>query len=102
MKEFMQCPICSSELSPNAVVCEKCGATRVTRRTPVGVIAGWAGMTVAILSFILLSPLLVLPFTEHGISGYPWTALIAGAILAAGLMWHSKSTIHSKWVRRED
>ena len=98
----MQCPFCASELGPDAVDCAKCGATRVTQRTPAGVIVGWVGMTVALLWALLFVPLLVLPFTEHGISGYPWPALIVGGVIAAGLFWYSKSTVHAKWVRRED
>ncbi len=98
----MQCPICASELSPDAVSCEKCGATRVTQRTPVGVIVGWVGITVTLLWILLLLPVLILPFTDHGISGYPWSALIVGAILMVGLLWYSKSTVHAKWVRREE
>jgi len=98
----MQCPICASELSPDAVNCEKCGATRVTQRTPTGVIVGWIGMTVALLWIMLFIPLLILPFTAHGIAGYPWYALIGGGILAAGLLHYSKSTRYATWARREN
>ena len=98
----MQCPFCASELSPDAVDCAKCGATRVTQRTPTGVIVGWIGMTVAILWAMMGIPLLILPFTEHGISGYPWPVFIVGIVIAAGLFQYSKSTVHVKWVRRED
>jgi len=98
----MQCPICGNELSPDAVNCEKCGATRVTQRTPVGVLVGWLGMTVALLWAILGAPLLILPFTERGISGFPWPVFIVGVVIAAGLLWYSKSTVHSIWVRKED
>jgi hypothetical protein len=96
----MQCPICSTELDPDAVNCEKCGATRVTQRTPTGVIVGWVGMTVALLWAMLGIPLLILPFTEHGISGYPWAVFIVGVVIAAGLLQYSKSTLHAIWVRR--
>jgi predicted nucleic acid-binding Zn ribbon protein len=98
----MQCPFCASEISPDAVVCEKCGATRVTQRTPAGIFVGWVGMVLALIWAMLWIPLLILPFTERGLSGYPWLVLIVGTIVAAGLLWYSKSTVHSKWVRRED
>lgn len=98
----MQCPICASELSPDAIICEKCGATRVTQRTPTGVIVGWVGMTIALLWIMLFVPLLILPFTAHGISGYPWPVLIIGGVLAAGLLQYSKSTVHAEWARREN
>jgi hypothetical protein len=97
----MQCPLCASEISSNAIECSNCGATRVTQRTPAGVIVGWVGMTISLLSILWGIPLLVLPFTEHGIKGYDWSTLVAGIILAAGLLWYSKSTLHAKWVRRD-
>lgn len=97
----MQCPFCASELSSDAVDCANCGATRVTQRTPAGVIVGWLGMTVALLMVMWGFPLLVMPFTERGISGYDWRTLIVGTIIAAGLLWYSKSTVHAKWFRRE-
>ncbi len=98
----MQCPLCASELSPDAVDCAKCGATRVTQRTPVGVIVGWLGMLVGLLWAMLATPLLILPFTEHGISGYPWPVFIIGGILTFGLLRYSKSTVHAQWVRKEN
>ena len=98
----MQCPICASELTPDAVNCAKCGATRVTQRTPAGVIVGWIGMTVALLWIMLFIPLLILPFTAHGIGGYPWPVLIIGGVITVGLLQYSKSTVHATWVRRED
>ena len=98
----MQCPICGTELDSNAVVCEKCGATRVTQRTPAGVIAGWLGMLVGILWALLATPLLILPFTEHGVVGYPWPVLVVGGILTVGLLRYSKTTVHATWVRKEN
>ena len=98
----MQCPICATELSPDAVNCEKCGATRVTQRTPAGVIVGWLGMVTGLLWIMMAVPLLVLPFTDHGIGGYPWPVFVAGGVLAAGLLRYSKSTVHAKWAGREN
>jgi hypothetical protein len=98
----MQCPFCTSEISPDATACDKCGATRVTQRTPAGIFAGWVGMMLALIWAMLWVLLLILPFIGYGLSGYPWIALIVGTIGAAGLLWYSKSTVHSKWIRRED
>ncbi|MBI3480183.1 MAG: hypothetical protein HY016_07500 [Nitrosomonadales bacterium] len=98
----MQCPFCSTELSTNAHTCKQCGATKVTQRTPVGIFVAWAGMLMAILLAMLLAALMILPFTEHGLSGYPWPTLIICSIAAFGLFKYSKSTIHTKWIRRED
>jgi len=98
----MQCPICASEISNDAIECAKCGAIRVTQRTPVGVIVGWVGMTVALLSVLWGIPVLIMPFMERGLSGYDWRTLIVGILIAAGLLWYSKSTVHAKWVRREN
>jgi len=33
---------------------------------------------------------------------YPWITLIIGTVIAAALLWYSKSTLHSKWIRAED
>jgi predicted nucleic acid-binding Zn ribbon protein len=98
----MPCPFCASEIGPDAVVCENCGATMVTRRTTAGVFAGWAGMVIALIWAMLWVPLLFLPFIGYDLSGYPWITLGVGTILAAALLWYSRSTVHSKWVRRED
>lgn len=95
----MQCPICGSEIDSNASACDKCGATQVTLRTPSGVVVGWMGMVMAIMWVMLGSPLLILPFLSTGIGGYPWTAFIICAIIAAGLLWYSRSTLHTEWVR---
>lgn len=97
----MQCPICASELDLNAVVCEKCGATRVTQRSPSGVIVGWLGILVALLWIMLFVPLLILPFIGYSLKGYPWPVLIIGGMLAGGLLWYSKSTVHAEWETRE-
>ena len=98
----MQCPFCASELGSNAIVCKQCGATKVTQRTPLGVFMAWAGMLVAILWAMLWAALMILPFTERGLNDFPWLTLIIGTLLALGLLKYSKSTIHSKWIRRED
>ena len=98
----MQCPICSSELDSNAVACDKCGATRLTQRTPTGVLVGWLGMLIGLLWIMMGLPLLILPFTDHGIGGYPWPVFIIGGIIAAGLLQYSKSTVHAEWKRREN
>jgi len=98
----MQCPFCASEISPDAVICETCGAHKVTRRTTAGVFVGWAGMVIALIWAMLWVPLLFLPFIGYDLSGYPWITLIVGTIVAAALLWYSKSTVHSQWIRRED
>jgi hypothetical protein len=51
---------------------------------------------------MLWVPLLFLPFIGYDLSGYPWITLIAGTTIAAALLWYSKSTVHSQWIRRED
>ena len=97
----MQCPLCASEISSNAVVCEKCGAAQITQRTSTGVLVGWLGMVTAILWAMFAFPLLILPFTSYSLKGYPLTPLVIGAIITAGLLWYSRSTVHTKWVRRD-
>jgi hypothetical protein len=101
-KEFMQCPICTSEIASNRVVCDKCGATLVTGRSTTGVLVGWLGMVMVILWGIMSVPLLILPFASFSLKGYPWPVFIGGALLSGGLLWYSKSTIRSKWVCREN
>lgn len=71
-------------------------------RTPAGVIIGWMGMVMAILWVMLGAPLLILPFMSYSTSGYPWTAFVVCALIAAGLLWYSKSTVHNEWVHREN
>ena len=95
----MQCPYCASELEPNAVECKKCGASNVIRRTTVGVFVGWAGMVVGIIWIMLFVPLTFLPFLGYDMGSYPWFTLIAGALVTAALLWYSKSTLHSMWIR---
>jgi len=98
----MQCPVCATEVNANDVVCNKCGATKVTRRTTVGVFVGWGSMVVGLIWFMLWVPVLFLPFVGYDMSEYPWTTLIIGTIVAAVLYWYSRSTIHSEWIPRED
>lgn len=98
----MQCPFCAAELKPDAVACEKCGAFKVTQRTTVGVFVGWVGMVIALIWIMLWVPLLFLPFIGYDLSAYPWLTLIIGTIVAAGLLWYSRSTLHLQWIRRED
>ena len=95
----MQCPYCASELEPNAVECKQCEATRVTRRTTVGVFVGWASMVVGIISIMLWVPVVFLPFLGYDMGSYPWITLIVGTLVAVALWWYSKSTLHSIWVR---
>jgi hypothetical protein len=102
MKVIMQCPFCTTELKPDALACDKCGARRVFRRTTVGVFVGWVGMLMALIWAALFVPLLFLPFLGISLSGYPWITLIVGLILAPGLLWYSKSTLHSLWIRQND
>jgi hypothetical protein len=102
LKEFMQCPICSTEIGNEAVDCAKCGATRITRRSSVGVLVGWLGMLVAICWGMIWLFLLALLVFGHDLNGFPWSTLILGTVVAAGLLLYSKSTIKAHWVRRED
>lgn len=98
----MQCPFCASELEPDAITCEKCGASKVTGRTTVGVFVGWVGMVIALIWIMLWIPLLFLPFIGYDLRSYPWITLIVGTIGAAALLWYSRSTLHSQWIRRDD
>lgn len=98
----MQCPFCNTELKPDSVACEQCGAIRMRQRTTLGVFAGWTGMVIGLVLLMWWVPLLLLPFVGFNLSGYPWSTLIFGSILAAGLIWYSRSTAHSEWVRQED
>jgi predicted nucleic acid-binding Zn ribbon protein len=97
----MQCPLCAAELGDDAVVCERCGAVRATRRTPAGIVVGWLGMTVALLMVMMWAFLIALPLFGISLAGFPWTTLIVGSLIAAGLLWHSKTTQHRVWLRRE-
>ena len=74
----------------------------VTRRTTVGVFVGWAGMVVAIIWAMLWVPVVFLPFLGYDMKSYPWITLIIGTIIAAALLWYSKSTMQSKWIRAQD
>jgi predicted nucleic acid-binding Zn ribbon protein len=98
----MQCPFCASELKPDTVVCEQCGAIKMRQRTTLGVFVGWAGMVTGLVLLMWWVPLLFLPLVGFNLGGYPWMTLIVGTILAAGLIWYSRSTVHSRWIRRED
>lgn len=98
----MQCPYCNSELEPNAAECNKCGASRVTQRTTIGVFVGWAGMVVALIWAMLWLPVTFLPFLGYNMGDYPWVTLIIGTIVAAALLWYSKSTLHSHWISRTE
>lgn len=95
----MQCPYCASELEPNAVECKQCGASKVTRRTTVGVFVGWAGMVAGIIWIMLVVPLAFLPFLGYDMGSFPWITLVFGALVTAVLLWYSKSTLHSMWIR---
>ena len=101
-KEFMQCPYCSSELESDVVECKQCGATKISRRTTVGIFVGWAGMVIGLMWIMLWFPLLFLPFVGYDVRSYPWITLIVGTIIAAALLWYSRSTVHSEWIRPED
>jgi len=96
----MQCPICSSEISSDAVGCDKCGATRVTQRTPLGVVVGWVGLTVALLMAMMWLFMLALLAFGHSLSGFPWTALFVGSLITVGLLQYSKTTVHTQWNRK--
>ena len=96
----MQCPLCNAEVGSNVGVCDHCGAIRVYVRTTLGVMVGWFGMVMLLLWAIMALPLVVFPFIHYSLAGYPWLALVIGAMLTAGLLWYSKSTVHAEWVRR--
>ena len=96
----MQCPICATEISNNAIGCEKCGATRITRRTPMGVLVGWLGMLTAMCMGMMWLFLAALLIFGHDLNGFPWLVLIPGSVAAAGLLFYSKSTLHANWVRQ--
>jgi len=98
----MQCPLCAAEINSGAVACEKCGAIKVTERTTVGVFAGWVGMVIGLIWIMLWFPLLFLPFIGYDMKEYPWVTLIIGTLVAAGLLWYSRSTLHNRWIRGED
>lgn len=96
----MQCPLCNTEIASNANVCDQCGAIRTYVRTTAGVFVGWFGMVMLLMWAIMFLPLVVFPFIHYSLAGYPWIALLIGAMLTAGLLWYSKSTVHAEWVRR--
>lgn len=98
----MQCPICASELGPDAIGCEQCGATRVTERTPLGVVVGWLGMLATVCMGMMWLFLIALLVFGHDVNGFPWLALILGTVGAAGLLFYSKSTVHANWVRQRN
>ena len=98
----MQCPFCSTELNPDALTCDKCGAIKVFRRTTAGVFIGWVGMVIALIWAAVFVPLLFLPFMGFSLSGYPWVILVVGLVLAPGLLWYSRSTLHALWIGRND
>ncbi|KXS32904.1 MAG: hypothetical protein AWT59_0991 [Candidatus Gallionella acididurans] len=98
----MQCSFCSTELKPDALTCDKCGAHKVYRRTTAGIFVGWVGMLIALIWAALFVPLLFLPFMGISLGGYPWAALVIGLILAPALLWYSKSTVHALWIGRDD
>ena len=98
----MKCPYCASELESNAVQCKQCGAYMVFRRTTVGVFAGWVGMVVGVSWVMLVVPLTFLPFLGYNMGSFPWITLIVGALTTAILLWYSKSTLHSMWIRAQD
>ena len=98
----MKCPYCASELESNAVQCKQCGAYMVFRRTTVGVFAGWVGMVVGVSWIMLVVPLTFLPFLGYNMGSFPWITLIVGALTTAILLWYSKSTLHSMWIRAQD
>lgn len=97
----MKCPVCNAAISGDAVVCNSCGAIKTTQRTNLGIFVGWVGMTIAILWAMLWSGLLILPFTQHGLNEFPWLTLIIGTVIAAGMLWYSRQTRHTVWVRQE-
>lgn len=98
----MKCPFCAAEISPDAVICNSCGAFKVTRRSPMGVATGWLGLQGLVLMGIVWLPVLLLPFTPIGMADYPWWALALGTFIVIGLLWHSHSTRRSRWVRMTD
>ncbi len=56
-------------------------------------------MVAGIIWIMLFIPLTFLPFLGYDMGEYPWITLIAGALSTAALLWYSKSTLHTLWVR---
>ena len=79
----MQCPLCAAEIGDDVVACDRCGATRVTRRTPAGIVVGWLGMTLALLMVMMFAFLVALPFFGISLAGFPWPTLIIGTLISA-------------------
>jgi len=97
----MHCPICSTEMQPDSISCEACGATRLTQRTSMGVLVGWLGLILLLLALMMAIILLALVIFGHDLTGFPWSAQISGFIIAGGMLYYSKSTLHATWVRRD-
>jgi hypothetical protein len=95
----MQCPLCSSELGDKAYECPTCGATQVIQRSPAGVITAWVAMGGGVLWGLFWLLLLLMLVTKQSLAGFPWLVLILGTALVAGLLWYSRTTKRTVWVR---
>lgn len=96
----MQCPLCTSELEPNASECKRCGGAVVMRRTTVGVFVGWLGMVAGIVWVMLFVPMAFLPFLGYNMGTFPWITLVIGALVTVVLLRYSKRTRHPLWIRQ--
>ncbi|MGB9094467.1 MAG: hypothetical protein WCB93_10155 [Gallionella sp.] len=56
-------------------------------------------MVIGISWIMLVVPLTFLPFLGYDMGSFPWISLIVGALIAAALLWYSRTTLHSMWVR---
>jgi hypothetical protein len=60
---------------------------------------GLVGVTLWGMLWLFLLALLAI---GHDVNGFPWTVLVVGTVVTAGLMWYSHSTTQSRWVRKGD
>ncbi len=96
----MQCPVCAAEIKSDDVSCPSCGAMRITGGSPIGVMVGWAGVTMAVMMICMWSILLVLPLTDAKMSDFPWMWTSLLTLVTVGLLWYSRSTRKPRWIPR--
>ncbi len=98
----MKCPICSTELAPDAINCPSCHAFQTIERTPVGVFAGWAGILSAVLTAMILTPVPFMVIAGVSLAGFPWILPAIGLALCAAGLGYSRSTRHVVWLPHKD
>lgn len=94
----MKCPVCSTELEPNAIRCPNCQAFETLERTPIGVVSGWLGALSTILTSMVLIPIPFMLIFGAKMHGFPWILPIVGTILSVGFLGYSRSTRHVVWL----